>query len=95
MPNEAEPDVAVSDAPENAYEEFGHGDQQFGGGAGEVEYGEEPWSVGADGAVADDNQRRLHERITMDDEREGIVLPGSDEDAEGSDVVGGEEEKTA
>ena len=80
MPRETADDPAVSDAPENANEEFGHGDQQFGGGAGEMEYGEEPVAVGEDGVVADDNMRRLRQPVRTDDEREGMVLPGSDEE---------------
>lgn len=82
MPRETTTESSLSDAPENANEEYGHGDQGFGGGPGEVEYGEEPWSVGEEGAVADDNQRRLHENLTTDDEREGIVLPGSDDESD-------------
>jgi hypothetical protein len=73
-------EAAVSDAPENANEEFGRGDQEFGGGPGEVEYGEQRVPVGEDGTVVDDNQRRERETIVMDDEKEGVALPGTDED---------------
>lgn len=73
-------EAAVSDAPENANEEFGHGDQQFGGGPGDVEYGAEPLAVGKEGVVADDNVKRGLDRLVTDDEQEGIVLPGTDED---------------
>ena len=70
-------EAAVSDAPENANEEFGRSDQQFGGGAGEVEYGEQPTEVGVDGVVADANVMGAP-KLVMDDEREGVVLPGTD-----------------
>lgn len=74
-------EAAVSDAPENANEEFGRGDQQFGGGAGEVEYGENPDEVGTGGVVADVDQARLRaERVVAEDEREGVTLPGTDEE---------------
>lgn len=74
-------EAAVSDAPENANEEFGRGDQQFGGGPGEVEYGQVPDQVGTDGVVADVDQARLRgEAIRTDDEAEGVVLPGTDEE---------------
>ena len=80
MPRESGTEAAVSDAPENANEEFGHGDQEFGGGPGEIEYGEQPLSVGQDGVVADDNMRRHNQPIRTDDEGEGVVLPGTDPD---------------
>lgn len=73
-------EAAVSDAPENANEEFGRGDQQFGGGPGEVQYGEAPDEVGSGGVVADVDQARLRERLVAEDEREGVTLPGSDEE---------------
>lgn len=72
-------EAAVSDAPENANEEFGRGDQQFGGGPGDIEYGEVPDEVGVDGVVADVDQARLRaERVKAEDEQEGVALPGSD-----------------
>lgn len=72
-------EAAVSDAPENANEEFGRGDQEFGGGPGEVEYGEVPDEVGVDGVVADVDQARLRDAvIRTDDEREGVTLAGTD-----------------
>lgn len=72
-------EAAVSDAPENANEEFGRGDQEFGGGAGEVEYGEQAVGAGADGVVAEPGVI-APPAMVMDDEKEGVVLPGSDDE---------------
>jgi hypothetical protein len=72
-------EAAVSDAPENANEEFGRGDQEFGGGPGEVEYGEAPLGAGSDGVVAEPGVV-APPAIVMDDEKEGVVLPGTDDD---------------
>ncbi|MEK6974729.1 MAG: hypothetical protein AABY18_00140 [Candidatus Thermoplasmatota archaeon] len=71
-------EAAVSDAPENANEEFGRSDQEFGGGAGDVEYGEQSLAVGVDGTVAEPGVLPPVD-VVMDDEKEGVVLPGSDD----------------
>jgi hypothetical protein len=71
-------EAAVSDAPENANEEFGRGDQEFGGGAGDVEYGEQALGAGSEGIVAEPGVAQPP--IVMDDEKEGVVLPGTDDD---------------
>ena len=73
-------EAGVADAPENANEEFGRADQQFGGGPGEVEYGDQPSEVGLDGVVADPDFVRTHEALRTDDEGEGVTLPGTDEE---------------
>lgn len=78
MPRETTTEASLSDAPENANEEFGRGDQEFGGGAGEVEYGEAAANIGSDGIVAERNFGGRQAVPVMDDEREGVALPGSD-----------------
>lgn len=73
----------TSDTPENGNEEFGRGDQGFGGGPGEVEYGEQDPHVGEDGVVAEGSYLGRRPAIITDDEREGVALPGSDDSEQG------------
>lgn len=85
-------EAAVSDAPENANEEFGRGDQQFGGGPGEVEYGEQVLGAGTEGIVAEPGVIEPP-AIVMDDEKEGVVLPGTDDDVVAEADLRAEEEE--
>lgn len=84
-------EAAVSDAPENANEEFGRGDQEFGGGAGDVEYGEQEIGAGLEGVVAEPGVLPPPS-IVMDDEKEGVVLPGTDDDDAPAEAAATEEE---
>jgi hypothetical protein len=100
--------TGMEDAPENQNEEFGRGDQEFGGGPGEEQYGEEPSMVGKEGVVfegdagqeeaaetAAQDRRVLGEAERSDEEaaREAATLVQDEE--EGSAALAGNEEGSA
>jgi hypothetical protein len=72
----------LGDTPENQNEEFGRGDQEFGGGPGELEYGEAPPREGvdegareADTGVEDAAEQHARERKIIDAEHEETNPP--------------------
>lgn len=77
--------AGASDTPENANEEFGRGDQEFGGGPGDVEYGDEKIAVGTEGIVAEGSV--VERPFVTPDEKEGVVLPGSDDSEDVDDEL--------
>jgi hypothetical protein len=87
--------TGMEDARENQNEEFGRGDQEFGGGPGEEEYGEEPGLVGKEGIVMEGDRAEEEAAETAARERRASGEPGPEATAttetEGWDKAEGEE----
>lgn len=68
--------TGMEDARENQNEEFGRGDQEFGGGSGEEQYGQEPSLVGREGVVFEGDRAEEEAAETLARERRDMDAAG-------------------